>query len=202
MLPLHHGAVRMFPAAIDGESMLERHPPDPRESPTEHKEPSRARALVRGRWLVAPGSNRDLRSKSPVPCRSGSRPSCWWTIGLTLSVRSACKARLHPCAWPSIVLVPPARIRTGDVHGDGRFTGGRFHCSPTEACHAKALSTEVRFRMVRAPEVESGLREWRSHVLTVKHHARILPGRGAQRAGRQQPARRRSATRHIGNPRC
>lgn len=47
-------------------------------------------------------------------------------------------------------------------------------------------------KMVRAPELESGLREWHSHVLPLNTTPAFLPGRGARRAGRQQPARRRA----------
>ena len=52
-LPLHHGAVRVFPAAIEVRSMLDRHSSDPRESLAKHREQSIACAPVRGRWLAA-----------------------------------------------------------------------------------------------------------------------------------------------------
>src|SRR5712691_10051385 len=65
------------------------------------------RAEVRGTtaacWLPSQESN------LPELCLTGSRVHLarlrgmnWWTTGVTLPARVACKASLHPCAWPVV----------------------------------------------------------------------------------------------------
>lgn len=54
-------------------------------------------------WLPSQESN------LPELCLTGSRVHLarlrgmnWWTTGVTLPARVACKASLHPCAWPMV----------------------------------------------------------------------------------------------------
>lgn len=180
--------------------MLDRHLPDPRESPTEHREPSSARAPVRGNdrrsWLAAPGSNRDPRIKSPLGCLSPPRPSKL-VDHRSNALRRLCLQGTAALLCMAQKLVHLATIRTCEAPRASRLQRGGIGRSPTGALSLHRAAHDAAamccpMKMVRAPGIEPGLRAWRAHVLPLNTTPASWPGRGARRAGRRQPARRRA----------
>jgi hypothetical protein len=101
---------------------------------------------------------------------------CSGASGNDLNVRSP-KGASFTARWVSPLPHRCMKSSSGSTRGTRRRPSCAVRCP---------------MKMVRAPELESGLREWHSHVLPLNTTPAFLPGHGARRAGRQQPARRRA----------